>query len=149
MLRLVLLLILPKALCDSVLMCTILVRQLNKSFSLIIQNIKILHWLWCILFKNMYFWCDTKSKLVTSLHGDSNKSSYLYDLLTGWFNFPKAWEGTIKMMEKFCMCSAYLFDIFICVIAFTTTFQQNKNPMYYIIRFSHETPNTYTTELTQ
>ena len=43
MLILVLLILLPAALCVSVLMCTILVGQLNKIFGLITQTINILH----------------------------------------------------------------------------------------------------------
>ena len=46
------------------------------------------------------------------------------------------------------MCTAYLFDIFIGDIAYTATFQKNKSSMYYIVRASHETPNTHTIELT-
>ena len=46
------------------------------------------------------------------------------------------------------MCPAYVFDIFIGDIAYTATFQKNKSSMYYIVRASHETPNTHTIELT-
>ena len=59
MLRFVLLLIFPEALCDSILECTILVGQLNKLFGLITQTIKSLHGLYCMVFKYMFFWCDT------------------------------------------------------------------------------------------
>ena len=51
------------------------------------------------------------------------------------------------MTEKFCMCSAYLFEIFIGDISSTEIFQQNKNFMRYIIRVSHETPNMRTIEI--
>ena len=46
------------------------------------------------------------------------------------------------------MCSAYLFKIFIGDIASIETLQLNKNFMYYILRVSHETPNTHTIDMT-
>ena len=45
------LLVFPEALCVSVLMCTILVGQLNKIFGLITQTTKSLHGLYCMVFK--------------------------------------------------------------------------------------------------
>ena len=86
MLRLVLLIIFPEALCVYVLTCTILVGKLNKIFGLVTQTIKSLHGIYCLVFKNMCFWCDTKYKLLPGLHGGSNKSSCLSDTLTGWVN---------------------------------------------------------------
>ena len=88
MLRLLLLILVPEYLCLSVLTCTILVGKINKIFVLITQTIESLHGLYCMVFKNMWFWCDTKSKLVSGLHGGSNKSSFLSDPLTGWVKLP-------------------------------------------------------------
>ena len=88
MLILVLLNVVPEALCASVLTCTVLVGQLNKIFGLITQTINILHGLYCMVFKNMCFWYDTKSKLAPGLHGGNKKNSFLSDPLTGWVNFP-------------------------------------------------------------
>ena len=69
-LRLVLMILATDALYTPVLECTILVGQLNKIFGTIAQNIKYLHGIYWMVFKNIYFWCDTKSKLVTGLRGD-------------------------------------------------------------------------------
>ena len=90
MLRLVILIIVPEALSVSVLTCTILVGQLNTIFGHITHTIKILHGIYCMVFKNMFFLCDTKSRLSTGLHGVSNKISFLYDTLIGWVKFPQA-----------------------------------------------------------
>ena len=123
---LMLLLIVPEALCLYVLAYNILVLKLNKIFNIITQTIKILHGIYFIVFKNMCFWCETKSKLAPGLHGGSNKSSYLSDTLTGWVNLRSAWEGTINPTERFCTGYAYLFDIFTSDLASTAIFQQNK-----------------------
>ena len=72
----------PEALCAPFLTFTILVGQLNKIFSLINQTIKRLHGLYCIIFKNMCFWCGTKYKLTSGLHGGIKKRSCLSDPLT-------------------------------------------------------------------
>ena len=88
MLRLVILLVVPEALCLSVLMCNILVGKLNKTFGIITQRIKSLHGIYHMVFKDMCFWCDTKSNLAPGLHGGSNRRSCLYDPLTGSVNLP-------------------------------------------------------------
>ena len=74
MLRLALLLVVPEALYEPVLVCTIFVGQLITIFGLITHTINILHGLYCMLFKNMCFWCDTKSKLAPGLHAGSKKN---------------------------------------------------------------------------
>ena len=63
MLKLVLLIVLHEALCESILTCTILVVQLNKSFGLITQTIKSLHGLYCTVFKI----CNCGVTLIPSL----------------------------------------------------------------------------------
>ena len=85
--RIVLMCVVPEALCVSVLTCTILVGKLNKIFVRITQTINILHGLYCMVFKKQFFWCDTNSKLAPGLHGFSNKIFWLSDTLTGWVNF--------------------------------------------------------------
>ena len=77
MLRLILLLVVSEALCASVLTYTILAGQNNKIFGLITQTMKILYGLYCMVFKNMCFWCDTKSKLLSGLNVGINKISCL------------------------------------------------------------------------
>ena len=74
MLRLVLLLVVPEAICGPVLACAILVGQLNKIFGFITQTIKSLHGLYCMVFKNMCFWCYAKSKIAPGLHGGRKKA---------------------------------------------------------------------------
>ena len=73
--------VVPEALCEPVIACTILVVQLNKIFGLITQTFKSLHGIYCMVFKNLYFCCDTKSKIAPCLHEGINKSSCLYDTL--------------------------------------------------------------------
>ena len=82
-LRLIFMILVPDALCAPSLSCNILVGELNKIFFLITKNINILHGIYCIVFKNMCFWCDTKSKLAPGLPGGSTKISFLSDPLTG------------------------------------------------------------------
>ena len=84
MLILVLLLVVPEALCEPALACTILTIQLNIIFSLVTPTIKSLYVLYCIVLKKLLFWCDTKSKLAPGIHGGSNKISIFDNPLTGW-----------------------------------------------------------------
>ena len=96
MLRLVSLVVVPDGMCVPILVWTALVRKLNKIFDLITQTIKILHGIYCMIFKNMCFWCDTNSIFMTGLHGGSTKISCLSDhfwckvciKLYAWSKFP-------------------------------------------------------------
>ena len=126
MLILVLLRVVHEALCVSVLTCTILVWQLNKIFGILTQTIKSLHGIYYMVLKYVLL-CDTNSKIVPGLHGCRNKSYFLSDPLKGCAHLRQAWEGTINIMEKFCMCSGYLFDVFIGYIAYTATFKKIKS----------------------
>ena len=107
MMRLVIPIVFTEYLCVIVLVCTILVKQPNKILDLITHTIRSLYVLYCMVFKNMYFWCDTKSKLYPGFYGGIS-------------------EVKIKLTEKFCIFSAYLFKTFIVDIASTATFQKNK-----------------------
>ena len=84
MARLMIILLVTRILCAPVLPCTKLLVKTNKSFGLITQTIKIPHGLYCMVFKNIFFWCDTKSNLAPGLHGGNNKSSCNSDTLMGW-----------------------------------------------------------------
>ena len=53
----------------------------------------------------------------------------------------------MRRQKKFCMFYVYLFHIFIGDIASTETFKQNKKFLYYILKVSHDTPNTHTIDL--
>ena len=86
MLLLVLLLVVPEAFFELTLVCTILVVQLNKIFSFITQTIKILHGIYCMVYKNVCFCCDTKSKFAPGLHGGTIKISCLSYPIRGLFN---------------------------------------------------------------
>ena len=74
MARLVVLLVVTEVLCEMVLAFTILVWKPNKLFRIITQTIKSLHGLYCMVFKSMYFWCDTRSKIAPGLPGSRNKN---------------------------------------------------------------------------
>ena len=74
-LRLVILPVVPDALCTYLLTCNILVGQFNKIFGPITHIIKILHGLYCMVFKNVFSWCDTNSKLESGLNGGIKKIS--------------------------------------------------------------------------
>ena len=101
---LILILVFHEALCESVLACTILVGQLNKIFGFI-----ILHGLYCMVFKNICFWCDTKSNIAPGLRGDSNQISCLSDIIIGWFNFcknhkaPSRWRRSFSCVMHTCL----------------------------------------------
>ena len=115
MLRLVILLVVPDDLFAHILLCTILLGQLNKIFGIINHTIEILHWIYCMLiilvgqlnkifglithtikslhglycmvFKNMWFLWNIKYNLVTGLHGVRIKISCLSGTLVVWINF--------------------------------------------------------------
>ena len=84
--KLMFLLVVPEYLCVSVLACTILVQQLNKSVCIITQTIKRMHGLYYMVSKNICFGCNTKYKIAPGLHRGSNKISCLSDNFTGWVN---------------------------------------------------------------
>ena len=54
MLRLMLLIVLPEAICVTVLVVKILTGQLNKMFSLIPQIINSLHRIYCMVFNKIF-----------------------------------------------------------------------------------------------
>ena len=87
-LRLVIIILFPEALCLPVLVSTILLVKLNIIFGVITQIIKILCGLYCIVFKSILFWCGNKYKLAPGIFEISNKRSCISDTLTGWVNFP-------------------------------------------------------------
>ena len=70
-----------------VLVCTIFVIQLNK-IVLINHTIKSLYGIYCMAFKNMFFWFDTNYKLVPGLCGCRKNIYYLSDPLMVWVNLP-------------------------------------------------------------
>ena len=74
MLILVFVIVVHEALFVTVLECTNLVGHINRIFGIITHIIKTLHGICFLVFKNMCFWCDTKSKLVTYLRGGKKKA---------------------------------------------------------------------------
>ena len=106
MLRLMIMLIVHYAWCTTVLACTILVVKLNKIFGIIINTIKILHGLYCTIFKNMFFWCGTKSKLAPGLHGGRKNILPLWSyqgLGQIYISMRKHYKAGAEVLHVFCI----------------------------------------------